>query len=463
MRLALAHSRAGYIAGTRLKLRTHINLIVGCFSAAFVALVVSVELDTTRRAIGEEIAAANIVASQLLGQVAAQNNTAELREFLATLGRVRANEIALYGVDGAAIYQSPSSVYKAGREAPAWFARMLLPEIPSREFTLQDGSRLTVTANASRAILDGWDDLTKLVGAGVLALGVLNGLVFWLVGRALAPLPVIADGLTRLQRGDLQHRLPALPGYEANIMGKAFNDMASAVQEKVAAERHAREAEANLEERREFAKLVEQRLDEERRMIARELHDEFAQSVTAIRSLAVAISTQVPDTNSPTHEAAQVISSEAGRLYDAMHGLIPRLAPLALDTLGLSETLQGMVDEWRQRNPKLKFSLRQELPAELGHSAALTVYRIVQEALSNAIRHANATNIDVAIESDARRVLVVVRDDGMGLSADWTRPGRFGLRGLRERTAYVHGTFVVANRTERSGVEVRAEIPLEDE
>jgi two-component system, NarL family, sensor histidine kinase UhpB len=272
---------------------------------------------------------------------------------------------------------------------------------------------------------------------------------------------VIADGLTRLQQGNLQHRLPTLSGYESAIIGQAFNDMATAVQEKVAAERHAREAEASLEERREFAKLVEQRIDEERRMIARELHDEFAQSVTAIRSLAVAISTQVPDPKSPTHDAAQVISSEAGRLYDAMHGLIPRLAPLALDTLGLSETLQGMVDEWRQRNPKIKFSLRQSLPTGLGHSAALTVYRIVQETLSNAIRHAQATHIEVAIECNEQRVLVAVRDDGVGLSADWTRPGRFGLRGLRERTVYVRGSFTVKNRADRSGVEVRAEIPME--
>jgi two-component system sensor histidine kinase UhpB len=444
-----------------LKLRTHINLIVGCLSAAFIALVVSVELDSTRRAVGEEIAAANIVASQLLGQVAAQQDTHQLLGFLRSLGRVRANDITLHNSAGEAVYESPPSTYKAGREAPRWFAQLLVSSAPAREFELQDRSRLRVTADASRAILDGWDDMKTLLWSGVLALGVLNGLVFWLVSRALAPLPVIADGLSRLQQGDLQYRLPPLPGNETGIIGKAFNDMATAVQEKVAAERHAREAEASLEERRELAKLVEQRLDEERRMIARELHDEFAQSVTAIRSLAVAIGTQVPDEKSPVNEAARVISAEAARLYDAMHGLIPRLAPLALDTLGLSETLQCLVDEWRQRHPKLAFSLQQSLPDSLGPSAALTIYRIVQETLSNAIRHAHATQIDVTIESDDRRVRVTVVDDGVGLAAAWTQPGRFGLRGLRERTAYVHGSFSVANRSDCPGVIVHADIPLE--
>ena len=112
------------------------------------------------------------------------------------------------------------------------------------------------------------------------------------VGRALAPFPIIASGLERIQRGDLAFRLPALAGSEAQTIGAAFNRMAQAVEDKVQAERKAREAETRLEERREMARLVEQRVEEERRLIAHELHDEFGQSVTAIRSLALAIATQ---------------------------------------------------------------------------------------------------------------------------------------------------------------------------
>jgi two-component system, NarL family, sensor histidine kinase UhpB len=450
-----------------LRLRTHINLIVGCLSAAFLTFVVSIEVDSTRRAVQEEIFAANAVASQLLGKVAESDSYRDaqsLRAFLESLGRVRANEISLYGAGGELIYKSPTSTYKAGREAPQWFLNLLLPTTAIREFASSGGSRLVVSANASRAILDGWDAIIRLALGGVVALSILNGFVFWLVGRALAPLPVIASGLGRLQHGELDYRLPALPGFETGIIGTAFNDMAMTLQNKVQAERQAREAEARLEERTEFSKLIEQRIEEERRMIARELHDEFAQSVTAIRSLAVAIGSHVPDVNSPVHNAAQVISSEAARLYDSMHGLIPRLAPLALDTLGLSETLQGLVDEWQRRHPTLKLTLRQNLPNTLGQSVALTLYRIVQEALINALRHARPTKIDVEIACDAHRVVVKVIDNGVGLPPDWMRPGRFGLRGLRERAEHVHGTLTVSNRDsigEGHGVEVRAEIPLE--
>src|SRR6202022_829788 len=106
-----------------------------------------------------------------------------------------------------------------------------------------------------------------------------------------------------------------------------------------------------LEERRELALLIEQGVEEERRLIAHELHDEFGQSVTAIRSLATAIATQSGEP--AMSEAARLISQEAARLYDAMHGLIPRLAPLSLDTLGLAESLQSLVRDWRAPHPPL--------------------------------------------------------------------------------------------------------------
>ena len=139
--------------------------------------------------------------------------------------------------------------------------------------------------------------------------------------------------------------------------------MAQAVEDKVQAERQARDAEARLEERREMASLADQRVEEERRLIAHELHDEFGQSVTAIRSLALAIATQGGARDPATGEAARLISDEAARLYDAMHSLIPRLAPLSLDTLGLSATLENLVRDWQRRHPGIAIDLEQQLPA----------------------------------------------------------------------------------------------------
>jgi two-component system sensor histidine kinase UhpB len=243
------------------------------------------------------------------------------------------------------------------------------------------------------------------------------------------------------------------------VIGAAFNRMAQAVEDKVLAERKAREAETRLEERQEMARIVEQKVEEERRLIAHELHDEFGQSVTAIRSLAQAIATQGGARDPATGEAAKLISDEAARLYDNMHGLIPRLTPLSLDTLGLATTLDNLVKDWQRRYPGIALSLRQNFTSDLGPSVTLTLYRVVQEGLINALRHAQATRVDISVESDPASIVVTLTDDGVGLPADWSRPGHFGLRGLAERVERLHGTFSVSNCPNR-GVKLEAKIPL---
>ncbi len=446
-----------------MKLRTRLNLVVAGLTALFVAVLCVAEVRSTRDSVREEIEAANRVASQLLGRLAAiysrEGGTDLTLQFLQQLGRVRANDIILKSVSGEVLYHSPPPTYKAGRTAPEWFARLLAPQTPRHIFPLPGGSQLLVEADTSRSIVDAWDDMVRLVVLSTIMLAAVNGLAFWLVGRALAPFPVIANGLERLQRGDLAFRLPELPGHEAGVIGAAFNRMAQAVEDKVLAERKAREAETRLEERQEMARIVEQKVEEERRLIAHELHDEFGQSVTAIRSLAQAIATQGGTRDPATGEAAKLISDEAARLYDNMHGLIPRLTPLSLDTLGLANTLDNLFKDWQRRNPTIALSLRQNFSADLGPSVTLAIYRVVQEGLINALRHAQASRVETTVESDAHSIVITLTDDGVGLPADWSRPGHFGLRGLAERVERLGGRFSVSNCANR-GVKLRAEIPL---
>ena len=446
-----------------MRLRTRLNLVVAALSAAFVIVLIAAEVQSTRTSVREEIEAANRVASQLLGRLAAVYSQVGgpdlVLNFLQQLGRVRANEVSLQSATGEILYRSPAATYKSGREAPAWFTHLLAPDPVTYSFALRGGVLLVVQAQPSRAVLDAWDDITRLAAIAAAMFVIVNGLAFWSVKRALEPFPVIADGLERVQQGDLAFRLPPLPGNEASAIGTAFNRMAQAVQDKVRAERKAHDAEARLEERREMASLADQRVEEERRLIAHELHDEFGQSVTAIRSLALAIATQVGTRDPATGDVARLISEEAARLYDAMHGLIPRLAPLSLDTLGLAATLESLVRDWQRRHPSVALSLQRSLPMELGPSMTLTIYRVVQEGLINALRHAQASRIDITVECDPERIVATVTDDGVGLSSEWVRPGHFGLRGLTERVQQLGGTFTIGTHEGR-GVRLVADIPL---
>jgi two-component system sensor histidine kinase UhpB len=175
--------------------------------------------------------------------------------------------------------------------------------------------------------------------------------------------------------------------------------------------------------------------------------------------LALAIASQGGARDPATGETARLISDEAARLYDAMHSLIPRLAPLSLDTLGLAATLESLVRDWQRRHPTIAIDLKQELPPDLGPSITLAIYRVVQESLINALRHARASRIDIVVQGDSQRVRISVTDDGVGLPTDWARPGHFGLRGLADRAAQLGGTLQVGNRNE-GGVMLSAEIPL---
>jgi len=451
-----------------MKLRTRLNLVVAGLTAVFVGVLLGEEIQNTRTSVREEIEAANAVASQLLGRLAfiysRAGGTEVVEEFLVQLGHIRANDITLRTPAGEVLYTSPPATYKAGHEAPAWFVHLIAPHTARHIFPLPSGVQLVIEAKASRAILDAWDDITRLLSIAIGMLIAVNGLAFWLVDRALAPFPAIANGLQRIQQGDLTYRLPPLPGTEANAIGTAFNQMARAVEDNVQAERKAREAETRLEERRELSLLVEQRVEEERRLIAHELHDEFGQSVTAIRSLALVIATQSKEPN--MSDAARLISEEAARLYDAMHGLIPRLMPVSLDTLGLAETLENLVRDWQRRNPAITLTLRHNLPSDLGPSVTLAAYRVVQEGLINALRHSQAQHIDInlvgpsAEGEDPQRMIVTVIDDGVGLpTGSWSRPGHFGLRGLTDRVEHLGGRLEVRER-EPHGVALTAEIPL---
>ena len=252
-------------------LRTRLNFIVAGLSAAFVAVLLIAEMHRARVSIAEEITAANRVAAQLFGHLSTLHTFGErpdaLGAFLDELGRVRAHDITLHGPDGQVLYRSPASTWKAGREAPAWFARLLTPEEARQRFELAGGGALVLEADASRAVLDGWDAFVWLVTIAAVMLIVVNGAAFALVRHTLRPIPVIVDGLARIRGGDLTFRLPQLAGTEARAIGEAFNAMAQAVEDKVGAERKAREAELRLEERRELGRLIDQRIEEERRLI----------------------------------------------------------------------------------------------------------------------------------------------------------------------------------------------------
>lgn len=447
-----------------MSLRLKMQLIVGGLVLLLVCAIIRVQFNAMRESVNEEVVAANRVAAQLLNRTAwlyAAQGTPAMREFLAGVGRVRSNDIVLLDHDGRTLYESPPSPYKAGRDAPGWFASLITPETTAQEIEFADG-KLVVRSNASRAVLDAWDEVSKLALFGLAALVAVNVLVFWLVGRTVRPFADIVRALNRLEGGDFDAALPPLPGQEANALGTAFNRMVRVLKHQVEVEQRAQRAERELSDNRELARWVDQHVEQERRMIARELHDEFGQSVTAIRSMALSIAQRARTDDPHVGEAARTIADEASRLYEAMHGLIPRLAPLALDQFGLPDALADLLARTRQAHHGLQIESHIELAGTpLSSEAALALYRTTQEGITNALRHGHAQRLALSLRADAQHVHFELIDDGDGLVHDTPRrSGGYGLGWLKERIETLGGTLRIEPATPR-GARLCAQLPRE--
>ncbi|MGJ7581578.1 HAMP domain-containing protein [Variovorax sp. RHLX14] len=448
-------------------LRLRINIIVSLLTLAFVGATLALTLRSMRESVHEEVVAANRVVSQLLYRTTLLHETQgaqAMQDFLQSMGRLRSNDITLLDADGKALYRSPAPVYKAGRDAPAWFARIVSPEPAQRSIDFPDG-RLIVRANASRAVLDAWDDAIPLLLSVLGLLLLINAGAYWVVGRVTRPFADIVDALNQLEAGRFDVSLPALPGTEAGAIGTAFNRMVGMLRQHIETEKRAVRAEHRLSESRALGRWVDRKIEQERRLIARELHDELGQSVTAMRSMALSITQRVQASDPQSGQAAMLIAEESARLYTAMHGLIPRLTPLVLDEFGLVAALQDLVERTRTNHAGLQLDWHLETPPDglqLDNDTALVLYRAAQEGMTNALRHGEAGHLVLSLHCDTSFLTMTLCDDGRGpagAEAGAAGTGHYGLRWLTERIDSLGGTLRLEPAAPR-GARLTVRLPL---
>ena len=445
-----------------MSLRLQINLIIGVLLLSFSAMLIGLQLEDTRRSVDDEMEGANMVATQLLSRLQTLNTqvtSQDLRQFLVQLGRVRANEIELMDENGVTLYRSPPPVYKAGRDAPVWYSQIVSPPTKTREIVWSDG-RLVVRADASRAVLDGWDDFVPMLVTLGVAVSVVIGLVYALVGQALRPIQQVTQALHQVGQGDYDIRLPRMQGREAQLIGQAFNHMVHSLQEGLSAREKAREATHALAQSRELTQVIQARIEEVRGQIARELHDELGQQVTAIKSVGMAIAHRAKDVDEQIASSARMVIECADAIYDEVHQLVTQLRPLALDRFGLQDALQDMLEDAQSRHPDIHLTLNVQTALEhLSDHLATAVYRIMQEALTNALRHAQASQIDMTVQRQDHHLCLDIQDNGNGPSADWENSGHFGVVGMRERAHALGGQLAFVALSPR-GARVHAVLPL---
>ena len=182
--------------------------------------------------------------------------------------------------------------------------------------------------------------------------------------------------------------------------------------------------------------------ENERRNLARELHDEFGQSLNAIMIDGVGIRDTTLD-DSDAHKHAQSILRISGQLFSGMRDLLKQLRPLALDELGLQSALEHLVVDWRRRYPKVEWRSEFELEGnQFDEPSNMTIYRFIQEGMTNIVKHSDASlvKLSVNIDAESRRVTMTVSDNGSVVSIPERSEG-IGLLGLRERLESLGGQF----------------------
>ncbi len=349
---------------------------------------------------------------------------------------------------------------------PVWFSTLAAPLLSGRTNAVRlipchgrTCGTLRVTTPDAIILTAIWNEISPLLALTATMVAAICVLQYLAIGRALRPTKQILAGLDRLARGDLSCRLPCFRLIELQRISEVFNTLAASLD-------HTRRERTAL-----AARLVDGQ-EQERRRLARELHDELAQTLSAMGALAAAIHTTAAAICPALLPEAEELTEASLATMKSLRTTLHTLRPPEIDDLGLAASLAALVrDHERYTAGALHVSL--EIAANLHNlspTAATHVYRIVQEGLTNIARHANASRARVALtfRSDPDNdplgppwLVLTIEDDGAG-PAQIPIPAEesgLGLIGMGERVMALGGELDIARLTPR-GFRLQAAFPL---
>jgi two-component system sensor histidine kinase UhpB len=341
--------------------------------------------------------------------------------------------------------------------APKWFAALIGSREIEREIPLVvNGTpvgRVIVTGTPRDEVAEVWDDVRDfLVIAVGVNLAILLALYFAL-GRVVAQLRFVAAGLGELEQGRFRRRMVPPAGRELAALTDRFNSLAGALDA-------ARQDNARLN------RALVSTQDDERRQIAADLHDELGPCLFGLKANAGSLERLVSEAATPTATKMQAriatIVEIVERIQSLNRALLQKLRPLAIDHVSLADVLTNLVSDFERHAPEQRFDLDLgPLAHRYGDSIDVTLYRCIQEGVTNALKHGDCRLVHIELREVAsaagRRLYLRIEDDGHGLPAE-PSPG-MGLIGMGERVRALGGHCNIATAAHR-GVRVAVDIPI---
>ena len=388
------------------------------------------------------------------GLVGIDDRAGELRQLVATFNGNRHVRATL--LDGQGQPVAVSQLFVPTQPAPDWFDRLIAGRPGAVRLRVPEtvgGGAIALQADPINEIGEVWEGSRDavLVLAGFAAMSAL--LIYAVVGRALRQLEILSTAFEHVGKDDCPAALPVHGPPELMRLASGFNLMTRRL-DTAAAHNH------RLNERL-LTLQAEERAD-----LARDLHDEIGPLLFAVDMTAATIARLAGNSREaeiPTHALA--IHEAVGRMQRHVRVILGRLRPM--QALGLEAAVDRLAAFWRSRRPDIVFGVAVSVDEErIGNDLKETIYRMVQEATSNAIRHGRPKQVAIAIAPDeAAGIRVEVADDGIGMSADRMTgrdPTRLGLIGMRERVMAMAGSLSIQRGRDGKGLVLVARLPWAD-
>jgi two-component system, NarL family, sensor histidine kinase UhpB len=418
----------------------------------------------TRIEIAASMRLAELMVSEAV-QLIQQGIPAEqlLRTLPVQLRSVRHVRIGVRDAAGVAISDRSGPTRDEDRlPAPRWFAALIGPPIETHDVAVAMNGKtigtVEIVSEPRDEIAEVWENTVALAAIASATSLAMIAILYLVLGRVLDPLTALGKGLEGLEHRDYKMRLARPKVLEFAAITDRFNALAGAL-------------DAARAENLALSRRLITAQDDERRNTALELHDEVGPSLFGLKANTASITKAADALPDGAAKAIRDRTADLTAIIEHLQSLnrsiLNRLRPMALGHVPLPEILSELVRERAGSHPNIGFSHDVDtLARSYGDTVDLTLYRCVQESLTNAIRHAGATAVMVnareylaaagAPGDGAARLELTVRDDGRGIAAQ-NKPG-FGLRGMQERVQALGGEFSI--ETGRDGTCIRILIPV---
>jgi two-component system sensor histidine kinase UhpB len=346
-----------------------------------------------------------------------------------------------------------ATLLQSGEHAPpvqasAWLGLLGLSSSPVTDHRIALGDRvLLIRPEPSSELHEKLASSLQVLAMLLVFCAACLGMTWFAVHRALSPVKELEAGLLRLEQGSAT---ASLPQFEL----REFAAIATVMDRVAASLGRARESQRRLTQQ-----LIEVQ-DKERRELAAELHDEFGQSLTAISASAAYIEHHASSAEPAVLiECAREIGNEARRIAGHVRQMLSSLRPYGIEDSGMRETLSELVAAWRTRLPDRRIESRIDALPPLPAAAGLALYRSLQEALTNWVRHSGANSVNVECLDQGAVIRLRVADNGRGSARQLLDQAGGGLLGLRERLTMLSGSFSIEDAPQ-GGIVLTAHVPV---